>query len=102
MKTSSYLLLICFMASLTACAQLNPQSRKVTERYFPDADTLQDVTPALQKKKGFTDYEELISFLEALQNKLPNYASISYIGESQKGKPIPMLRLTNPNGEDKL
>jgi len=90
------------MASLTACAQLNPQSRKVTERYFPDADTLQDVTPALQKKKGFTDYEELISFLEALQNKLPNYASISYIGESQKGKPIPMLRLTNPNGEDKL
>lgn len=32
-------------------AQLNPQSKKITERYFPDADSIENVTPALQKRE---------------------------------------------------
>lgn len=90
------------MFSFSVWAQLNPQSKKITERYFQDADSLQDVTPALQKKRGFTDYEELIAFLEELKAKRPDYVIIEYIGESQKGKNIPQVRLTNPNSEHKI
>lgn len=81
-------------------AQLNPQSKKITERYFKDADSIENVTPALQKKRGFTDYEELTMFLNALKTKHPECVSISYIGETQKGRKIPMVLLTNPNSNN--
>ena len=90
------------MYSLSGWTQLNPQSKKITERYFQDADSLQNVTPALQKKRGFTDYDELITFLESLKTQRPDYITIDYIGESQKGKNIPQIRITNPNNQHKI
>ncbi len=95
------LVIICLFSAITAVAQLNPQSKKITERYFPDADSLENVTPALQKKRGFTDYDELTTFLNTLKSNHSKYVTISYIGESQKGYKIPMVRLTNPNSTTK-
>jgi hypothetical protein len=89
--------IIFFLCAINGLAQLNPQSKKITEKFFPDNDKIENSTPALQKNKGFTDYEELISFLENLKAKHSDYFSISYIGESQKGKKIPFLKITNPN-----
>lgn len=91
------LIIICFLSVITAMAQLIPQSKKITERYFPDADTLENVTPALEKKRGFTDYDELTTFLNTLKTNHSEYVTISHIGESQKGYKIPMIQLTNPN-----
>ena len=76
-------------------AQPNPQSKKITEQFFPEIDTLQNVTPALLKKKGYTDYDELISFLKNLEKQFPDQVKLRFIGESQKGLSIPMVQITN-------
>lgn len=80
-------------------AQLNPQPKKITEEFFPDPE-LQINTPAFQKKKGFTDYEEMMTYLNDLQNKHADLMSISFIGESQKGKKIPMVKLAKQGVKD--
>ena len=74
-----------------AFAQLNPQSKKVTKSFFPEYEALENITPALQNKKGFTDYEELMVFLNALVAQHANVIKLSFIGESQKGKKIPLV-----------
>ncbi len=84
------------MCIIQTNAQFNPQSKKVTEQFFPDDESIQNVTPALQKKKGFTNYEELIAFLNNLKAKHSDYVTITYIGESQKGNQIPLLKISHP------
>jgi len=85
-----------------AFAQLNPQSKKVTKSFFPEYEALENITPALQKKKGFTDYEELMVFLNALVAQHANVIKLSFIGESQKGKKIPLVHLTATNSDEKI
>lgn len=79
---------------LTSCAQLNPQSKKVTEKFFPDFDA-EINTPAFNKKKGFTSYSEMMEYLNKLVSEHPDIASLSMIGQSQEGKEIPMIVLDN-------
>ena len=89
-------LIITFLFYTTfMLGQLNPQSKKITEKFFPDAEFIEDITPALQKKKGYTDYDELIAFLNKLVKEHPEKIKLSFIGESQKGYQIPMVQLTN-------
>ena len=85
-----------------AFAQLNPQSKKVTKSFFPEYEALENITPALQNKKGFTDYEELMVFLNALVAQHANVIKLSFIGESQKGKKIPLVHLTATNSDEKI
>ena len=73
-------------------------SKKITEKFFPDFD-LDVPTPAFNKKRGFTKYEELISFLDNLQKENPNVFKYKFIGESQKGRKIPMVLLGNEDNE---
>jgi len=92
------LLLLIFVA-FNCRAQISPQSKKVTEKFFPDADITIN-TPAFQKKKGYTNYEELLDYLNTQINKHPNLMSMSFIGTSQKGKEIPMVHLNKPNTKE--
>jgi hypothetical protein len=101
MVTRLFLILV-LLSSYTIFAQLNPQSKKVTRTFFPEYDALENVTPALQKKKGYTDYKELMVFLTNLVAKYPDLIQLSFIGESQKGKQIPLVRLTAPNSKEKI
>ncbi len=97
------LYIFCVMLSTSSFAQLlNPQPKEITEKFFPDSEVVLNTTPALQKEKGFTNYEELISFIENLVAKHPEKISFSYIGESQKGRDIPMVKMTIPNGKEKI
>lgn len=80
-----------------AMAQLNPEPKKVTQQFFPENESIENVTPALQKKKGFTDYNELLSFLNAEKDKHPNSVSIEFIGKSQRGYDIPIVYIKNSN-----
>ncbi|UOB16475.1 M14 family metallopeptidase [Abyssalbus ytuae] len=99
MKKSTFII-IGLLSVMYVTAQLNPQSKKITERYFPDADSIENVTPALQKKRGYTDYDELTSFLNSLKASHPGYVTIEYIGETQKGYNIPLIRLTNSGSDN--
>lgn len=96
MKISFSIFLLLFSCSLQA--QLNPQSKKVTKTFFPDIEF--DIqTPAFQKKKDFTNYEEMMAFLQPLVDAHAEEVSLSFIGESQQGKKIPMLHIKRPGLE---
>ncbi len=90
-----FILILFLFNSDYIISQLNPQSKKVTNTFFQDFEEIQDVTPGLKKKKGFTNYEELVSFLDKFSIKYPEKVKIKYIGESQKGKKIPILYLSD-------
>ncbi len=84
-----------FVASFFfSLAQPNPQTKKVTEKFFPDLD-IEINTPAFKKRKGFTKYTELIAFLDAAVASHSEFIQYSFIGSSQKGKQIPVVTLTN-------
>ena len=91
-----------FLFSALVLAQPSPQSKKITEKFFPEYDQLENITPALQKKRGFTDYEELMDYINGYLTKYPEKVTLQMIGESQKGKQIPMLYITNPNDSEKI
>jgi len=101
MKSLAYL--ICLILSTTAFGQLlNPQSKLITDTFFPESEVILNTTPALQKKKGFTNYKELVSFLNNLVSTHPEKITLSYIGKSQKGKDIPMVNINSKKGKDKI
>lgn len=83
-------------------AQPSPQTKKVTEAFYPELD-IEINTPAFAKKKGYTNYDEMMLFLNDLQAKHPEIMQIEFIGESQKGKQIPMVLLHSKTGDsDKI
>lgn len=98
-----YLVYIYFAWTSVGCsvAQFNPEPKKVTELYFSDVEHIQDVTPALKKKKGFTNYEELLAFLNEQKAQHPTLVEINFIGKTQKGLEIPIIILNNKNSEEK-
>ncbi len=88
--------LLTFFIGYACSAQMSPQSKKVTEKFFPEPDITIN-TPAFDKKKGYTSYEELLVFLNKKMNNHKDLMSISFIGTSQKGKEIPMVHLHKKN-----
>ena len=52
-------------------AQLNQESKKITNKFFSELNDLENITPALKKKKGFTNYEELIDYIDEKVKKYP-------------------------------
>jgi hypothetical protein len=93
-------LLVC-CTSFTVSAQFNPQSKTIAERFFPEPE-LTIRTPAFQKKEGFTKYEEMMTWLNQTIQPHGETVSLSFIGESQKGKKIPLLILTRKNNQPKI
>ena len=94
MKRIAFLLFV--FVAVTCKAQMSPQSKKVTEKFFPEFDITIN-TPAFQKRKGYTSYEELLSFLSDKNSSHKELMSTSLIGTSQKGKEIPMVHLNKKN-----
>jgi hypothetical protein len=91
--------LIILLSFVVVCckAQMSPQTTKMTEKYFPEPE-IEMTTPTFLKKKGFTTYDEMITFINSQQSRHSNIVTLSYIGISQKGKQIPMLLLDKKNG----
>lgn len=101
MKKSLYILISCLL--LASCGvRFNPEPKKVTQKFFPEMEDFPALTPALQKKKGFTNYEELINFLEEQKNQHPDLVDIIYIGNTQKGLAIPMIKIKKQTSEEKI
>ena len=60
-KLISYILIFNF---LVASAQLNQEPKKITKKFFSELNNLENITPALKKKKGFTNYQELLTYID--------------------------------------
>ena len=90
------------MISLPITAQLSPQTKNITETFFPDVTSVENITPALKKENGYTNYQELKDFLNDLVIQNPKKIKLSYIGKTQKDKEIPMVILSNPNKKEKI
>lgn len=97
------LIYIAFLLMSMSCsvAQFNPEPKKLTELHFPENNTIQDVTPALKKKKGFTNYQELMDFLNEQKKNHSAWVDIEFIGKTQKGLDIPMMRINNKTSQEK-
>ncbi len=85
--------LLWLVPAFLLMSQFNPQSTRITEKFFPEKEDLPEVTPALKKTKGFTNYEELTAFLKDLCARFPEKISLSYIGNTKKGLAIPLVQL---------
>ena len=96
-KLISYILIFNFMV---VSAQLNQEPKKITKKFFSELNNLENITPALKKKKGFTNYKELLTYIEEKVQKYPDVVSSNFIGESQKGKKIPIIYIKNKNNND--
>ena len=97
-KLISYILIFNFLA---LSAQLNQEPKKITNKFFSELNDLEKITPALKKKKGFTNYKELLEYIEEKEKKYPGLVSSNFIGKSQKGKKIPIVYLKK-NSNDGL
>ena len=95
-----HVLILWLLVSLEVQAQFNPQPDAITQKFFPEA-TIDISTPAFQKSTGFTRYAEMMDWLQATIVGHENEVVLSFIGESQKGKKIPMLVLTSPEKKAK-
>lgn len=91
-------ILIGFMC-LGFVQEFSPQSKEITNKFFPEMEIVMQ-TPAFMKSKGYTNYAELITFLNKMQQQHPAIMQVRFIGESQKGKAIPMVIL-GKQGENK-
>lgn len=96
-KIIFYVFIFNFLATN---AQLNQEPKKITNKFFSELNDLENITPALKKKKGFTNYEELIDFIAEKVKKYPESVSSNFIGESQKGKKIPIIYIKKKNQDD--
>ena len=96
-KLISFILIFNF---LVVSAQLNQEPKKITKKFFSDLNNLENITPALKKKKGFTNYKELLTYIDEKVQKYPEIVSSNFIGESQKGKKIPIIYIKNKNNND--
>ena len=89
-KLIYYILIFNF---LVVSAQLNQEPKKITNKFFSDHNDIENITPALKKKKGFTNYNELLNYIEEKVQNYPQLVSSNFIGESQKGKKFQLYTL---------
>lgn len=98
------ILLPIILSIITFIFSWNPgiQPEKITNRWFPDPEV--DIrTPAFNKSKGFTQYAEMLEFIQKIQSEHPEVMRIEWLGNSQKGKQIPLIRIrTNPKASLKV
>jgi len=100
MKDKLKYLFFTLISGFTVFGQFNPQNNEITKRYFPDPN-LEIHTPAFSKK-GFTNYDDMMNYVNKLVALHPAEITLSFIGESQKKKKIPMLVFNRANGKEKI
>ena len=92
MKAKITVLLV--FSFLWGMAQFNPQSKAITEKFFPEKE-IEINTPAFQKKKGFTTYEELMAFLDKQVAEHPELINYSFIGKARRAEKYHWCALAN-------
>jgi len=89
-----------FLFFIAGCWTFNPQTDFVQRTWFPspppgfEAESTDLPTPAFDDPHGFTRHDELMAFLRERADAHPGVATLTAIGESQRGRVIPMMRIT--------
>ncbi len=96
-KLISFILILNF---LVVSAQLNQEPKMITNKFFIEHNDIENITPALKKKKGFTNYKELLAFIQETVQRHPEMVTSNFIGESQKGKKIPIVYIKKNKTKD--
>lgn len=92
---TTYLSVLLLSVTLSLNAQFSPQKDAITEKFFADLD-IDIATPAFEKRRGFTEYEDMMPYLRKLVAAHPDLIEMKFIGISQKGDSIPMLHIAKP------
>lgn len=95
-----FIILSILLAGNTLWAQFY-EPKKVTEKFYPDP-AIEINIPSLQKGRGFTSYNEMMSFLNELVAAHPSVLSMKMAGNTQRGKEIPLIKISKGNDEDKI
>jgi len=81
------------LIAVVLMSQFNPQSTRITEKFFAEYTLLPEVTPALKKEKGFTNHQELTEYLQQLSSRFPDKLTLTSVGKSKNGLNIPLVLL---------
>ena len=97
----SIMFTICFVSAMQG------QTGDIYQKYFPDPaiDMPLPITRGNPVFNYFTEYKDVLSFIQELAAQYPDIMSVSSIGTTQKGKNQPMVLLTRKGkvaDEDKL
>lgn len=93
-----YIVYLFIMFTLPLQAQ---QPGKVAKTHFADP-AIQINTPWFQKGRAFTTYTEMMEYIEKQIAPHSQTASLSYIGETQKGTRIPAVRIVKKGNGEKV
>lgn len=99
MKKTPFILVLFGLLLTLGCS---PQLTQTTEKFFPEYTALPKATPALKKEKGYTNYTEMMGFLDSLKLKFPQKIRISFLGNSKNGLAIPMAVIGNSQNLDRV
>lgn len=77
------------------------EPKRVTQKFFPDPDVEIDV-PAFRKNSGYTSYKEMTRFIEDLVDKYPELLHNEIVGETQKGRSIPLVTVRKGDDVNKI
>ncbi|MGL4992960.1 MAG: M14 family zinc carboxypeptidase [Bacteroidales bacterium] len=91
MRKIIYLLLSIFLFSTLTAQDL----KRVQKKYFPKPKELTINTPIASKKRDYTTYKEMKSFLSRLQSENSDIMQLEKIGYTQKGREILLAKLSN-------
>lgn len=94
------IILSIFLTGNTLWAQFY-EPKKVTDKFYPDPPVEINI-PSLQKGKGFTSYNEMMRFLNELAIAHPSVLNMKTVGKTQRGKDIPLIKLSKGNDENKI
>lgn len=96
----SILTILALSIAVTAAGQ---QTKKVTERWFPEPQGVVIDVPGLSKKSGVTSYKEMTQYIVNLAAEHPDMISLDVMGQTQKGREIYLVTVKKNDGNaDKL
>lgn len=100
MNKTPFLTILAAMTLFSIAASAQKQTASVTQRYYPDPD-IRFTTPTLSiDENRLATYDEIISWLET--RAADERVTLTYVGTSEQGRKVPMLRVSNGNGDGKV
>lgn len=98
-KIIKYVLVCVIMIQAGVVA--GQQTAAVARKFFADPE-LEINTPWFQKGRAFTTYKEMMDYLNREVAAHPETASLSFIGKTQKGADIPVIRIAASGGKPQI
>lgn len=77
------------------------EPKRVTKEFYADPDIEMDI-PSFKEKVKFTSYKEMLLWIEDVKQKHSEVMKVEVIGNTHKGRQIPMITLSKGNNQGKI